>query len=143
MIWHWFPLFYGVNLNKKWSKIHFYVMFIGVNITFFPQHFLGLRGIPRRYCDYPDCYSQWHWVSSYGALVSFVSLLYFLFVVWEAKISQRGVVFSSHRLRELDWSRSNNLFPLASHRFNVLPWIYVNKKNRNILYKYMKTENEK
>ena len=140
---HWLPLFYGVNLNKKWRKTHFYSIFIGVNLTFFPQHFLGLRGMPRRYCDYPDCYSQWHWVSSYGALVSFVSLLFFLFVVWEAKIRQRGVVFSSHRLRELDWRRRKNLFPLASHSFNVLPWIFVNKKNKNIIYNYIKSENNK
>ena len=93
---YWFPLITGLSLNSRWAKSHFFLMFVGVNLTFFPQHFLGLGGIPRRYSDYPDVFIKWNVVSSAGSLISFVAVLYFMFIVWESFVSQRGVVFSSH-----------------------------------------------
>lgn len=72
---------------------HFWVMFLGVNITFFPQHFLGLGGMPRRYRDYPDGYGYWNAVSSYGSLMSVVGVTFFIITIWEAIIRERKILF--------------------------------------------------
>jgi heme/copper-type cytochrome/quinol oxidase subunit 1 len=87
-------------------------MFIGVNVTFFPQHFLGLSGIPRRYRDYPDCYTKWNVVSSIGSMISFVAVLYFIVIVWEALVSQRKVIWSTHLRTALEW---DNILPRDFH----------------------------
>lgn len=66
-------------------------MLVGVNLTFLPQHFLGLRGMPRRYVDYADSYSPWHIVSRFGSLISLVRVLTFILILTEALCSQRAV----------------------------------------------------
>ena len=109
---YWFPLLSGVTLHSRWTKAHFYIMFIGVNVTFFPQHFLGLRGMPRRYSDYPDCYTKWNVVSSVGSMISFVAVLYFIVIVWEALIAQRSVVWRTHLRTALEW---DNILPTDFH----------------------------
>merc|ERR1711972_825564 len=73
----WFPKMFGVNYNELLGKIHFWVMFIGVNVTFFPMHFLGLAGMPRRIPDYPDSFAYWNKVSSYGSAMSGIGLIFF------------------------------------------------------------------
>ena len=78
------------------------MMFCAVNTTFFPMHFLGMRGMPRRYCDYPDCFVKWHTVASFGARWGYISRLYFYFIVWEGFIRQRGVVCKRNRPGRLE-----------------------------------------
>jgi cytochrome c oxidase subunit 1 len=79
--YYWFPKMSGYMYSAFLGKLHFWLMFIGVNVTFFPQHFLGLAGMPRRYADYPDAYAGWNMVSSIGAYIGFAGLLVFLFGV--------------------------------------------------------------
>merc|ERR1712072_846696 len=78
----WFPKMFGVNFNELLGKIHFWIMFIGVNITFFPMHFLGLAGMPRRIPDYPDTFAYWNKVSSFGSVMSGMGLIFFFIGVF-------------------------------------------------------------
>ena len=78
----WIPKILGLNYNKSGGITHFWVLFIGVNVTFFPQHFLGLQGMPRRISDYPDSFAGWNLVSSLGSLISVVATFIFLDVLY-------------------------------------------------------------
>ena len=73
----WFPKMFGVNFNETLGKIHFWIMFIGVNVTFFPMHFLGLAGMPRRIPDYPDTFAYWNKLASFGSVMSGIGLIFF------------------------------------------------------------------
>nr|WOW99062.1 cytochrome c oxidase subunit I [Kinnaridae sp.] len=117
---HWFPLISGTSLNKKWLNNQFFSMFLGVNLTFFPQHFLGLAGMPRRYSDYPDSYFQWNAISSSGSLISMFSTLMLTFILWESILMKRkplGILFS---FNQMEWLQNK---PPAEHSFNEMPMI--------------------
>nr|ADD83030.1 cytochrome c oxidase subunit I [Habrophlebiodes zijinensis] len=118
---HWFPLFTGLSLHPTWLKIHFLIMFIGVNLTFFPQHFLGLSGMPRRYSDYPDAYTSWNMVSTIGSTISLSGILFLMFIVWEAFISHRLISFPNQMTASLEWYHSS---PPAEHSYAELPTLY-------------------
>jgi len=77
----WYPIFTGTTLDLKITKIHFWVTFIGVNLTFIPQHFLGLAGIPRRYRDYSDVFYTWNEVRSFGRIITGLGTILFIYSI--------------------------------------------------------------
>jgi cytochrome c oxidase subunit 1 len=79
--YYWIEKFSGVNYPEILARIHFWLFFLGVNLTFFPMHFLGLAGMPRRVPDYPDAYAGWNFVASFGSYISALSAVLFLFTV--------------------------------------------------------------
>nr|APX40682.1 cytochrome c oxidase subunit 1 [Labidostomis lucida] len=116
----WFPLFTGLTLNNNLTKVQFFIMFVGVNMTFFPQHFLGLSGMPRRYSDYPDSFVKWNQVSSIGSLISLVSIIMFLYILWEAFSVQRKSITGLNLASSIEWLQSQ---PPAEHSYSELPAI--------------------
>lgn len=89
---YWFPICYGINLSPYILKGQFWSIFLGVNLTFFPQHFLGLNGIPRRYCDYPDSFSYWNIVSRVGRIITLFRVIFFLFIIWYSFVNEEQSV---------------------------------------------------
>lgn len=85
----WSPLITGLLYNREYALIHFFLFSIGTNLTFFPMHFLGLAGLPRRYSDYPDMYYTWNTLASFGSIISFISLLLFLYLIYDQFVSYR------------------------------------------------------
>lgn len=120
--YYWFPKITGYMYSEFLGKLHFWVMFVGVNLVFFPQHFLGLAGMPRRYIDYPDAYAGWNMVSSYGSYISAVGVLIFLFCVWEAFAKKRiaGNNPWGEGATTLEWQLSS---PPPYHQWEQLPRI--------------------
>nr|YP_010397500.1 cytochrome c oxidase subunit I [Pagastia tianmumontana]UQJ73370.1 cytochrome c oxidase subunit I [Pagastia tianmumontana]UQJ73630.1 cytochrome c oxidase subunit I [Pagastia sp. 2XL] len=115
---HWYPLFSGLTLNEEWLKSQFVIMFLGVNLTFFPQHFLGLAGMPRRYSDYPDAYTSWNVVSTIGSTISLFGILFFLFIIWESMIAHRMPLYPIQLNSSIEWYQS---LPPAEHSYAELP----------------------
>jgi len=81
-VYFWMSKMVGLRYPEILGQIHFWTFFIGVNITFFPMHFLGLAGMPRRIPDYPDAYSGWNAIASYGSYISALSSIFFFYVIY-------------------------------------------------------------
>lgn len=120
--YYWFPKITGYMYAQWIGNLHFWVMFIGVNLVFFPQHFLGLAGMPRRYIDYPDAYAGWNMVSSYGSYIAGVGVLIFLYGVAEAFAKKRvaGNNPWGPGANTLEWELSS---PPPYHQWEKLPRI--------------------
>jgi len=118
----WFPKMCGRQYSETLGKIHFWLMFVGVNVTFFPQHFLGLAGMPRRIPDYPDAFAGWNMVSSVGSYISAAGAVFFVFVVWRTFAAGERVAENpwGEGATTLEWTLSS---PPPFHSYDELPEI--------------------
>jgi cytochrome c oxidase subunit 1 len=120
--YYWFEKITGVKYNEILGKLHFWIFFVGTNIIFFPQHFLGLQGMPRRVVDYPDGFAFWNKVSSIGYLIMAVSMAFFVLVLVEALVRRRRGEANpwGNGATTLEWTLPS---PPPFHQFNELPVI--------------------
>jgi cytochrome c oxidase subunit 1 len=120
--YYWFPKMSGRMYSETIGRLHFWLAFLGVNLTFFPQHFLGLAGMPRRYADYPDAYAYWNFVSSIGSYATAVSTLpFFAGVVLALRAGKRaGDNPWGPGATTLEWTLSS---PPPFHAYATLPRI--------------------
>jgi cytochrome c oxidase subunit 1 len=118
--YYWIPKMCG-RMYPEWAgKTHFWLTFIGTNVTFFPQHFLGLAGMPRRYPDYPDAYAGWNYISSIGSYITMGATFFFLWIIFYT--IRKGKIAGNNPWGEgantLEWSISS---PPEYHSFTTQP----------------------
>jgi len=120
--YYWFGKMSGYMYNKFLAALHFWFFFIGVNLIFFPQHFLGMQGMPRRYVDYPVEFAYFNKISSMGALVTLVGTAFFFVMLIEAFLRRRPAAdnYWGEGATTLEWTLSS---PPPFHQFNTLPRI--------------------
>ncbi|MGA9868696.1 MAG: cytochrome c oxidase subunit I [Acetobacteraceae bacterium] len=118
----WIGKMSGHQYPEFWGKVHFWTFFIGVNLAFFPMHFLGVDGMPRRYPDYPAAFAGWNFVSSIGAFIGGASTLVFLYVLYRTFTSKEKVPANYWGVgaTTLEWTVSS---PPPHHTFEILPKI--------------------
>ena len=120
-IYYWIGKMTGRQYNETLGKVHFWMMFVGSNITFFPQHFLGRQGMPRRYIDYPEAFEFYNYISSIGAFIAFASFLLFFYIIFQTLTSGRKIEEENYwgdEYPSLEWSLPN---PPPAHTFEILP----------------------
>jgi cytochrome c oxidase subunit I len=120
--YYWFPKMTGYVYNEAIARLHFWAIFVSVNFTFFPMHFLGLAGMPRRYIDYPEAFAFWNRVSSYGTYLSGVGALLFLYLLFDAFAKKRPAGNNpwGAGATTLEWTLPS---PPPFHQFETLPVI--------------------
>jgi cytochrome c oxidase subunit 1 len=95
--YYWIGKITGNNYNETLGKIHFWSTFIGVNLCFFPMHFLGLAGMPRRIPDYPDAFADWNSIATIGSFVTMIATLFFMYVIYNTFTSNVRVGYNPWR----------------------------------------------
>jgi cytochrome c oxidase subunit 1 len=120
--YYWIGKMSGKAYPEGLAKLHFWMLFIGVNLLFFPQHFLGAQGMPRRYPDYPEAFAGWNYISSVGAYIAGASTILFLVVCWITLRSKASVPANQwgEGATTLEWQVSS---PPPFHSFEELPRI--------------------
>lgn len=119
----WFPLFTGLLINPLKLKVHFFLTFIGVNLTFFPQHFLGIISIPRRYSDYPDFFLFLNLLSSLGSWIRLTAVIFFIFIIHERFVKLNMVTWVNLKSTWLEWLEGQ---PPKIHSYSSLPILIKN-----------------
>ena len=120
--YYWYEKMWGVKYNEFLGATHFWITFVGVNLIFFPQHFLGLQGMPRRYVDYPTAFEYWNRISTYGYMITAFGVVVFLLVLLESAVRRRKAEANpwGEGATTLEWTLSS---PPPFHQFNELPVI--------------------
>ena len=120
--YYWIGKMSGRQYPEWMGQLHFWMTFIGVNMLFFPQHFLGLAGMPRRYPDYPDAFAFWNEISSYGAYLSGAATVFFIFIAFYTLFFGRRVDGNYWNVQPqsmtLEWTLSS---PPPFHQFEIQP----------------------
>ena len=120
-IYFYLPKMSGRMMPEWAGKLHFWMMFIGANVTFFPQHFLGRQGMPRRYIDYPEAFAFWNYISSLGAFLAFASFVFFIIVLFKVLMSPKNATEPNpwnEWADTLEWTLPS---PPPEHTFEQLP----------------------
>jgi cytochrome c oxidase subunit 1 len=120
-IYFWIGKMSGRQYPEWAGKLHFWLFLIGTNLTFFPQHFLGRQGMPRRYIDYPVEFAYWNWFSSIGAFISFASFVFFIGIVFYTLLAGRRITQNNYwneYADTLEWTLPS---PPPEHTFEQLP----------------------
>jgi cytochrome c oxidase subunit 1 len=120
--YYWFGKMSGRAYNELLGQLHFWVFFVGVNVMFFPQHFLGQDGMPRRIPDYPEAFTYWNHVSSIGYAIMGVGMLFFFVNIGWSLFKGRRVEgnYWGEGATTLEWTLSS---PPPFHQFETLPQI--------------------
>ena len=147
--YYWIEYLLGLKYSSFLGRLHFYLTFVGVNLTFFPMHFLGLAGMPRRIPDYPDVYWTWNYYSSVGSMVSVIGLFVFFYMVWNIfSINTIGLQYknifyvlirsNNHQKLLLDIKKIEYLWNMFFYKFNnnfiFLIYKLIHSITFNIIY---------
>ncbi len=119
-VYFWIGKMSGRQYPEWAGKLHFAMFFIGTNLTFFPQHFLGRQGMPRRYIDYPEAFAYWNYLSSWGAFLSFASFVFFIGIVFYTLLAGKRVTAKNYWNEYADTLEWTLPTPPPEHTFEIL-----------------------